>query len=225
MCFSATASFTASAVIGTIGVASLRSCKSENERPFASIPLFFGVQQFCEGLIWLSFNNPDFASVQYPATLSFLAFAWIVWPALVPYASYRLEQNPNRKKWLQRLMFIGLISSAYSIYRMYQGHPMPYIADFHIDYRFSRHNEPSLMDTPQQLAYLISTVIPLFVSSRNGVFWLAVSNFISLLIAYYFFRHALPSTWCFFAAVLSGIIYWILNTREVSRPNPVIFSS
>lgn len=225
MCFSASASFTAAVTIGAIGVAGLRSCKSANERPLAIIPLFFGIQQFFEGLIWLSFNRVEFAQIQSVATISFLAFAWVVWPTLVPYAAYRLEEDNQRKKWLKGMLTLGVISSLYSVYRMYTGHPFPYIAEFHIDYRFSDNNERTLLDMPQQLAYLISTVIPLFISSRYGVFWLAVGNFVSLLLAYFFFKHALPSTWCFFAAILSGVIWWILHAHPVRREKNAALSS
>lgn len=225
MCFSATASFTASAVITSIGVAGLRSAKSSEERPFAVIPVFFGIQQFCEGLIWLSFDHVEFAGIQNMATLSFLAFAWVVWPALVPYAAYKMETNENRKKWLHSIFYLGAISSLYSVYRMFIGEPIPYLSDFHIDYRFVRYNEGSLLDIPQQLSYLIATVVPFFISTRRGANLLAFCNFISLLIAYYFFRHALPSTWCFFAAIISGLIVWILNLKSAEHKREMMISS
>ena len=56
MCFSATASFVASGALSALGVATLRATQRKAEIPFATIPLLFGIQQFVEGVLWLSFR-------------------------------------------------------------------------------------------------------------------------------------------------------------------------
>lgn len=57
MCFSATASFTSSAVIGVIGVATLARASHPREWLFASIPLLFAIHQFAEGAVWLALSG------------------------------------------------------------------------------------------------------------------------------------------------------------------------
>lgn len=57
MCFSATASFTSSAVIGVIGVATLARSTHRREWLFASIPLLFALHQFAEGMVWLGLTG------------------------------------------------------------------------------------------------------------------------------------------------------------------------
>ena len=54
MCFSASASFVASAALLTGGVATLKQTTNNGQIPFASIPLLFGAQQLMEGFLWLS---------------------------------------------------------------------------------------------------------------------------------------------------------------------------
>ncbi len=54
MCFSPEASFTASAVITTVGIISLKKSQNTESKIMACIPLFFGLQQFAEGVVWLS---------------------------------------------------------------------------------------------------------------------------------------------------------------------------
>ena len=44
MCFSASASFIAGTTLSGIGVAAPTRVESKNERPFAAIPLLFGIQ-------------------------------------------------------------------------------------------------------------------------------------------------------------------------------------
>ena len=50
MCFSATANFVGSGVLGAIGVVTLTKVKHKRELLFASLPTLFAVHQFIEGL-------------------------------------------------------------------------------------------------------------------------------------------------------------------------------
>ncbi len=57
MCFSATVSFSAGALLLGIGTLTLRSALAARQRrelPFATIPLLFATQQLIEGMIWLT---------------------------------------------------------------------------------------------------------------------------------------------------------------------------
>jgi hypothetical protein len=71
MCFSAEASFAGGVIISAIGVATIRKIHQPSQLVFGLIPLFFGVQQFCEGFLWLSFQNPDFAQYQKTIPICF----------------------------------------------------------------------------------------------------------------------------------------------------------
>ena len=55
MCFSASANFVGSAVLGAIGVATLTEVKHRREL-FAAMPLLFALHQFTEGFVWLSLS-------------------------------------------------------------------------------------------------------------------------------------------------------------------------
>ncbi len=58
MCFSAQASFGASAVLGIMGIYALRKAKQQ-ERFLAMVPLLFAIQQACEGIVWVTYANPS----------------------------------------------------------------------------------------------------------------------------------------------------------------------
>ena len=98
MCFSSTASFGASVVLGTIGVTSIVKASTQPQRTFAAIPLLFAVQQFTEGLLWLSLTNENMASWQSMLTYIFLFFAMAVWPFWIPFTVWLMEQDVQRKK-------------------------------------------------------------------------------------------------------------------------------
>lgn len=60
MCFSATASFAAGIGLTGIGLATLSLAPTWRERPFAAIPLLFGLQQLIEGgAPWLALAAGD----------------------------------------------------------------------------------------------------------------------------------------------------------------------
>ena len=85
MCFSVGASF---ATAGTLSVISLLSIKQVAHKkeliPFALTPLFFGIQQACEGFVWITINNGDTTSLLHVISMySFLFFAAMFWPSLV----------------------------------------------------------------------------------------------------------------------------------------------
>ena len=214
MCFSATASFSASLVIGTIGVVTYKKSKDSNLKFLGAIPFLFAVQQFTEGFVWLSFNNFNFQFIQESATKAFLFFAWVLWPILMPYSIYKTETPGLKKKINFYLFLLGSASGLHSIYTLLTGNPQPLVNDFHIDYTVSASAFENKIQIIQQLTYVIVTVVPLFVSSLKGAKVLAIANFIALVLAFVFFKHSLPSTWCFFAAILSGIIYWIVRMNS-----------
>ena len=53
MCFSPTASFSASAALAVIGILTLKKTSAPHQFLFAYIPLIFASQQFIEGFLWL----------------------------------------------------------------------------------------------------------------------------------------------------------------------------
>ncbi len=223
MCFSATASFTAAIVIGSIGVATLKTCNTSNERYFGAIPLLFAFQQFIEGFVWLSLTRPEYSQLQGLASVSFLFFAWVVWPILIPLSVYKLENGGIKKSLNRWLFFLGLGSGLYALYTLAAGQVIPYVAELHIDYKFVFEHKNKQFLFIQQAVYLMVTILPLFLSTVKGTKILATANLISLMFAFLFFSQALPSVWCFFAAILSGIIYWILKTKNHPVPESMVY--
>lgn len=60
MCFSAGASFAGGVIITGIGVATFRELHKPLQLVFAIIPVFFGVQQFVEGFLWLTLPDINY---------------------------------------------------------------------------------------------------------------------------------------------------------------------
>mgnify|MGYP000091041284 FL=1 len=73
MCFSATASFAASAVLGATGIATLAKTKDRKMLPLATIPLVFAIQQAIEGGLWLTIADGGSDAVLLSALFLFFA--------------------------------------------------------------------------------------------------------------------------------------------------------
>lgn len=213
MCFSATASFSASVIIGGIGIATMKAKHHKSQNIFASIPFLFSIQQFCEGFIWLSFKNPQFQSLQTPFTSFFLVFAWAIWPIMLPLAMYQMEENPHKKAIIKTLLIAGIIIGITSIYSIIFSKPQAYIASFHIDYKLLDTSKTKMIMALDSLFYVVCTILPMLISSVKNIRIFALVNILALILSFTFYKQALPSTWCFFAAILSGCIYWLLKTQ------------
>jgi hypothetical protein len=210
MCFSATASFTASAVIAGAGVISLKRSENGSQRFLSLVPILFSMQQVVEGFVWLSFTNPQIALYRHMLTVLFLVFAWVVWPVVIPLALAGIEKHKGRKRILYIISFIGALLTIIYMVLLYYGFPEPKIDTFHIDYYLAEN--PDFF--PRQnfsWVYLITTVLPFFISSNRRVWLLGLVNLTGLVIAFVFYRHALPSTWCFFAAISSMVIIYVIS--------------
>lgn len=118
MCFSTGASFGASDVLSVIDIATLSRCGNRQQMAFAEIPLIFAIQQAAEGLVWLALLQPGYALWLKPATYTFLTFAQVIWPSLLPFAILLPETSAPRRKMLYTLTGIGLLVSGYLAYRL-----------------------------------------------------------------------------------------------------------
>jgi len=116
MCFSPEASFTASAVLLTAGIIAIRESRLTYKLPFAVIPIFFSLQQFSEGVLWVALQRPEFAHWQHVATISFLIFAQVVWPLWVPLSMLAIEKKQLTIKALAILTLFGFLISGYLLY-------------------------------------------------------------------------------------------------------------
>ena len=211
MCFSAEASFAGGVIISAIGVATIRKVHNPSQLIFASIPLFFGIQQFAEGLVWMTIPNPDFANVLKIATYVFLIMADFLWPVMIPLAVLFMEENKKKKRVLQVFFFAGLTLSMYYAFCLLFYNVYPQISGYHIQYKT---DFPKALSMPAFIMYLIVTITPLFVSSIKRAHLLGALMFLSCLVTAIFFRQYLTSVWCFFAALISGVIYWILRDSK-----------
>jgi hypothetical protein len=211
MCFSAEASFAGGVIISTIGVATVKEVHKPSQLVFASIPLFFGAQQITEGCLWLTLRNPEYGTVQMFSKYIFLIMAEVLWPMMIPLSVLFMEENKKRKRILRILLFMGVSVSLYYAFCLLFFNVTPQIMGYHIQYRT---DFPKFSTALAFIVYFIASITPLFVSSIQRTHLLGILMFLSCVVTAVFFWQYLASVWCFFAAFISGVIFWILRDAK-----------
>ncbi len=213
MCYSAGASFAAGVVISAVGVAAVKSAHKPSQRLFAVIPLLFGIQQFAEGFLWLTLQSSDYEVVKSICNYVFLITAQVIWPVVLPLSVLLMEEESKRRKILVILLVAGMALSLYYGFYLLISRVTSVILDCHILYTI---DSPKTLVRPTFLIYLAVTVAPLFISSIKRMYLMGILIIVSLAVAVFFYRVHLTSVWCFFAAVISILILWILRFKSTS---------
>ncbi len=208
MCFSVEASFAGGVIISAVGIGTIRKVHLPSQILFASIPLFFGIQQFTEGILWLTIPLSDYFMIQRISVCLFLIMAFVIWPVMIPLSVLFMETSKKKKKILFTLLIAGIVVSVYYGLCLLIFSVNPRIEGFHIKY----HNDfPKTLTDVATIFYLVATIAPLFVSSVKKTHLLGILMTLSCLISIIFFTQYLTSVWCFFAALMSGVVFWILS--------------
>lgn len=210
MCFSPTASFAASGLLGAVGVASVYKTREIKALPLAAIPLIFAIQQAIEGGLWESVGKSGANTLLF--TYIFLFFALFWWPAYAPFTMYLVE--PVRwRRWLFILFgAVGLGLGGY-LYWSFLFEPRPaLVVNYCIYYPYSV--------THYILAgvlYLLVTVVAGLLSSRRSVriFYLCAGSL--AVVSLWFYFENFISVWCFFGALVSGLLYYL---ERLPSPKP-----
>lgn len=221
MCFSASASFIAGTSLTVIGVATLKHTEERAERPFAMIPLLFGIQQLIEGIIWLTFAH-DAPLLRQAMTYVYSGFSHVLWPIYLPLALATLEAIRWRKRALVAFAAVGFTVGLYLFYFIVTQPVIAEVIGRHIVYV-----SPHLYQIPVITLYLAATCVSCFLSSHPFVRLFGVLALASAIAAYLIHVTAFISIWCFFAAILSLLLYVHFRfrtlggfPREPARPVP-----
>ena len=211
MCFSATASFSAGVVLVGLGTLTLRAVRHPRELLLASIPLLFGIQQSIEGVIWLTFRyEAPFLNAMMTHLYSF--FSHVLWPVYVPVAVLLIEPPGWRRTVLALFVAGGVAVGAYLMYALVAFSIVSRLTGQHIEYV-----APHFFAATVMSLYLLSTTVSPAFSTYRTVKVFGVLALMAFGAAYYFYTIWFISAWCFFAAILSGIIYFHLKHRIYPR--------
>ena len=213
MCFSATANFVGSGVLGAVGVVTLTKVKHKRELLFAALPTLFAVHQFIEGFVWLGLDGILSPAVAHDMGAAFMLYAQGLLPFLLPLSVFLFE--PDRKSRGRMLPFL-IIGGSTTLYILWALTAFPlqlYVKGNSIVYINQATN-----NTAVAVLYVIATCGSLFFSKIRMMVIFGVANLAILLAVMEFKRYAFTSLWCAYAAVASAIILAYFWRSHGERP-------
>jgi len=218
MCFSATASFAAATVLIPAGLYSVRkSCQLDKSYwAFAMLPLLFGLQQLIEGRLWLALQDGRAGEVHYLA-LGFILFSHVIWLGWVPFSAYLTEVSPKLKRTFLLVAVIGVLfgMSMYVPLLLNENWLAVSIVKHSIHYQPKFIFDVWVSQNLITVIYACILLTPLILSTDPYHRMLGALVFLSGLVTGAFFEWAFVSVWCYFAAIVSLYIFFMIY-RSVS---------
>lgn len=222
MCFSPEVSFAAAAALVPAGAAAMSLAARRDGRylPLATLPLLFGVQQLLEGLVWTSGAAGNLDHVRIFST-AYLFFAWLAWPVWVPLSVYWLEP-PRRRAYFLIPIIAGAIlgSGQFLPYLAHGGWVQTSFLPRAIVYGGTEMFQLIIGRVPTYAIYLSLVVAPPLLSSDRRVKLFGLLIALAFAVTNLFFRYAYISVFCFWGAVMSLYLVWLM-TRLPGRRSEV----
>ncbi len=221
MCFSATVSFSSAAVLVSTGMYAVRQARHLPRLywMWALIPIFFGLQQAFEGLVWqglIAGNSDEVMS----CALGFHFFSHFLWLWWFPLCSYMVEPGKIRK----RIFGICAISGAFAgtlVYSEMLFHSewmSVAVRENSILYKFSvPFNGPIHLPITPATLYGLIVLVPLLFSSHKLIRIFGGLVVVSVVLASVAYSYAYVSVWCFFVAILSLYLVYMIHHLATVR--------
>jgi hypothetical protein len=201
VCFSATANFVGSGVLGAIGVVTLTKVKHRRELLFAAIPTLFAIHQFIEGFVWLGLDGILSPAVAHDMGAAFMLYAQGLLPFLLLLSVLLFEPDRKRRKRMLPFLMIGTVTALYILWALSAFPLNLYVRGNSIVYI-----NPGTNNTLVAVLYVIATCGSLFFSKVKDMVIFGAANLVILLVVMAVKRYAFTSLWCAYAAAASVII-------------------
>ena len=220
MCFSASASFTAGAFLVPIGLYAVYAAfdlKRYHYIMFALVPFFFGIQQLIEGGVWLSLDHKLVTSLKV-FSIAFVFFSHFFWPFWIPLAAYFVAKNKRcSRAWIKAFFslvgfIVGLIGFVSFLFD--GNHIQTNMCASSLDYSIHTVWDALLGTSAPKYVYIAIIILPLWISRDWAIKVFGALILVSVIITYLFYSYAFNSVWCFFSAVLSMYVIYLIRRKK-----------
>ena len=213
VCFSATANFVGSGVLGAIGVVTLTRVKHRRELLFASLPTLFAIHQFIEGFVWLGLDGILSPAVTHDMGAAFMLYAQGLLPFLLPMSVILFEPDRKSRRRMLPFLVIGALTTLYILWAL-----TAYSLEISIRSNSIVYINQATNNTWVAVLYVIATCGSLLFSKVKDMVIFGVANMVILLVVMAVKRYAFTSLWCAYAAAASVIILGYFWKSKVDRP-------
>jgi hypothetical protein len=220
MCFSASASFTAGAFLVPIGlycVYAARDLKRYHYLMLALVPFFFGIQQLIEGGVWLSLGGGHALALKR-LSIAFVFFSHFFWPFWIPLSAYFVAKNRrDARAWIKMFfaivgIVVGLVGFVSFLFKGNQIQTS--MCANSLDYSIHTVWHALIGTSAPKYVYITIIVLPLFISRDWAIKVFGALILVSVIITYLFFSYAFNSVWCFFSAVISMYVVYLIRRKK-----------
>ena len=213
MCFSATANFVGSGVLGAVGVVTFTKVKHRRDLLFAALPTLFAVHQFTEGFVWLGLDGSLSLEVAHDMGAAFMLYAQGLLPFLLPLSVLLFEPNGKSRRRMLPFLVLGGATALYILWALTAFPLQLYVRGNSIVYINQATNNAAVA-----VLYVIATCGSLFFSKIRMMVIFGAANLAILLVVMVVKRYAFTSLWCAYAAVASVIILAYFWRSHKHRP-------
>jgi len=176
--------------------------KKKSEIPLSLFPIIFAIHQLTEGILWLSITGVISDTYKTGAIYAYAFIAFVFWPIFVPFSMYMIETGRMRRKIILLCQLVGLYIGFAFLIGILRGTVDATVVSHSISYQIS--SSPHMSLAP----YLIAVSVPFLIASNKRLIVLGVALLIACgTAAYMACSNTFPSLWCFYAAILSLIVY------------------
>jgi len=213
VCFSATANFVGSGILGAVGVVTLTKVKHRREVLFAALPVLFAIHQFIEGFVWLGLDGILSPVVTHDMGAAFMLYAQGLLPFLLPLSVALFEPTRKSRRRMLPFLVLGGGTTLYILWAL-TAYPLQlYVRENSIVYINQATNNRTVA-----VLYVIATCGSLFFSKIKMMVAFGAANLAILLVVMEVKRYAFTSLWCAYAAIASVIILAYFWTSSEERP-------
>jgi hypothetical protein len=201
VCFSPVADLAGGAVVGAIGVDTVRHVSRRSDWPLASLPLIFAGHFLTETLVWWGHDGDVAHTVETRATWLYLFVALVVVPIIVPIAVTMAVPDASRRRAMRPFCILGGAIAAVMLVALVRGPVTSQVEGHHIAYSV---NVPF---GGQLTALYVVATCGVMLASRDRVFVaFGVANLFVVALLSWLMVSAFISLWCAWAAVTSVAI-------------------
>jgi len=227
MCLSETVSFAAGGVLLAGGGYASHKAWTINKRylPVAMMPIFAGLQQLSEGVVWSGMNSGDPQTVVWSA-LVFIFFTWFMWPFWIPLSVYVLEPPESRRKHL--FLLFALVGLAFGL-TLYVPHLLnPDWISVTVNQASLAYEGTMLLDfmMPRwstNFLYLALIILAPLLSRYLHVKYFGLTLIAVVAVDILFLRYAYISFFCLLAGLGTLHLIYIIVRNKCRRECPMLF--
>jgi hypothetical protein len=202
VCFSAEGDLAAGVVVVAIGVDACRHLRGRKEFFFvATLPLLLGLHQIDEAFVWWGLRGMVSTQVGTVAMWSYLLFALVLLPMLVPLLVLGLEQTRAMRWRIAPFVGLGTAVGIFLLVTMLRTSPTVELASHHLAYSIGLQHGILIVGL-----YIAATCGALLASGFRQLFWFGVANLIAAVTLARLSADGFTSLWCLYAALASGAI-------------------